>query len=182
MSILPSPLHPVIVHMPIALAILVPFFALGALGAIRRGAKPRIAWGMTVGMLTLLLVSGWVALQTGEADEDNVEPFVSETAIETHEEAAEQFVVAAGIVLLLASAGLIPGRTGAIARVAATVGTVALVGAAYSVGGSGGELVYGGRAADAYSQTPPHATGARSETTAGARSVNRGRVRKDDDR
>ncbi|NOT08556.1 MAG: hypothetical protein HOP28_10170 [Gemmatimonadales bacterium] len=150
MSILPSPLHPLVVHMPIALTVLTPLFAIGALWAIRRGANYRRAWGMAVGSLALLVTSGWVALQTGEREEERVEQVVAETLIEGHEEAAETFLVASGVVLLVAAAGVVRGRTGAVARWVATIGTVALVAAGYKVGHSGGALVYGGGAGSAY--------------------------------
>lgn len=150
---LPSPLHPLIVHMPIALTILLPLFAIGALVAIRRKARVPVAWGLTIGMLALLLGSGWVALQTGENEEERVERFVSENAVEEHEEAATQFVYAAGAVLLLSVVGLIRGSTGGAARVVVTLATVALVGMGYNVGHSGGGLVYGGGAAQAYSSS-----------------------------
>lgn len=148
---LPSPLHPLIVHMPIALTVLLPLFAIGALVAIRRQARVQVAWGLTIGMLALLLGSGWLALQTGEIEEEKVERFVSEDAVEEHEEAGTQFVYAAGAVLLLSGVGLIRGRTGAAARVVVTLATIALVGMGYNVGHSGGGLVYGGGAAQAYS-------------------------------
>lgn len=147
---LPSPLHPLIVHMPIALTILLPLFAFGALVAIRRRARVPVAWGVTVGMLALLLVSGWAALQTGEIEEDKVERFVSHDAVEEHEEAGKQFVYAAGAVLLLSGVGLIRGPTGAAARVVVTLATIGLAGMGYNVGHSGGGLVYGGGAAQAY--------------------------------
>jgi uncharacterized membrane protein len=147
---LPSPLHPLIVHMPMAVTILLPLFAMGALVAIRRRARVQVAWGMTIGMLAVLLVSGWAALQTGEIEEDKVERFVSHDAVEEHEEAGKQFVYAAGAVLLLSGVGLIRGRTGATARVVVALATIGLVGLGYNVGHSGGGLVYGGGAAQAY--------------------------------
>jgi uncharacterized membrane protein len=147
---LPSPLHPLVVHMPMALTILLPLFAIGALVAIRRRARVQLAWGMTIGMLALLLVSGWAALQTGEIEEDRVERFVSHDAVEEHEETGKQFVYAAGAVLLLSGVGLIRGRAGAAARVVVALATIGLVGMGYNVGHSGGGLVYGGGAAQAY--------------------------------
>jgi uncharacterized membrane protein len=150
MPTLPSPLHPLIVHMPIALVILVPFFALGALWAIHRGTRVRTAWGLAVGMLSLLLASAWVAQQTGQREEQKVENVVAETAIETHEEAAEGFLIATGVVLLVASAGFLRGRPGTVARGVAAVGSVALIAAGYNVGHSGGSLVYRSGAAQAY--------------------------------
>lgn len=147
---LPSPLHPLVVHMPIALTLLVPLFAVGALWAIRRGARPQRAWGLATAMLGALLVSGWVALQTGEREEDKVERVVSENAIHSHEEAAEAFLLATGAVLVLAAAGFLRGRPGSVMRGVATVGTLALVGAGWKVGHSGGQLVYSEGAGMAY--------------------------------
>jgi hypothetical protein len=140
-----------IVHLPIALTILTPFFAIGALWAVRRGADVRPAWGLATAMLVLLFASGWVALQTGENEEERVEEVVGESALEGHEEAAELFLWTAGLVVLLAGAGFLRGRIGSVARIGATVGTLALLGAGYNVGHSGGGLVYGQNAGAAYS-------------------------------
>ena len=147
---LPSPLHPLMVHLPIALTVLVPLFAGGALWAIRKGVGFKRAWGFAVAMLTLLLMSGWLALQTGEREEERVEDVVAESAIEQHEEAAEGFLVATAAVLIIASAGFLRGRPGSIARGVATLGTLTLVGAGYNVGRSGGNLVYREGAGMAY--------------------------------
>lgn len=147
---LPSPLHPLMVHLPIALTVLVPLFAIGAMWAIRRGVAFQRAWGFAVGMLALLFVSGWLALQTGQQEEERVENVVAESAIEVHEEAAEAFLIATGVVLLIASAGFLRGGSGALARGIATLGTIALVGAGYNVGHSGGNLVYREGAGMAY--------------------------------
>lgn len=159
MSILPTPLHPMIVHLPIALTILAPLFAIGALWAIRRGVQVRPVWGLATAMLVLLFASGWVALQTGENEEERVEKVVGESALETHEEAAELFLWSAGFVVLLAGAGFLRGRVGGMARIVATAGTLALVGAGYNVGHSGGGLVYGQGAGSAYSNAAGEAGG-----------------------
>lgn len=151
MSILPTPLHPMIVHLPIALTVLTPFFAAGALWAVRRGASVRPAWGLATAMLVLLFASGWAALRTGEREEERVEEVVGESALEGHEEAAELFLWSAGIVVLLAGAGFLHGRIGNMARIAAAAGTLALLGTGYNVGHSGGALVYSQNAGAAYS-------------------------------
>lgn len=163
---LPNPLHPAVVHMPIALTILLPFFAVGALWAIRRGARPLRAWGLAVALLGALVGSGWVALWSGQRQEDTVERVVTERVLEAHEEAAEAFLVAAAVVLGVGMIGLVRGRVGSAARGVATLGTLALVGAGWNVGHSGGELVYRYGAAAAYtsralSQTGAPVTGAR---------------------
>ncbi|HEX6942959.1 MAG TPA: hypothetical protein VF128_08515 [Gemmatimonadaceae bacterium] len=39
MSLIPNPLHPAVVHLPVAIAVLVPIVAVAALVFIRRGAR-----------------------------------------------------------------------------------------------------------------------------------------------
>jgi uncharacterized membrane protein len=154
---LPNPLHPAVVHFPVVLAVLLPVFALGALWAIRRGTTPRRAWAIPVALSLALALSAWVAVQTGEAQDERVERVVPEQPLETHEEAAEMFLTLSGILVLVAAAGLAPGIAGRSARILATAGAVALVAVAANVGHSGGQLVYRYGAAGAY--TSPGATG-----------------------
>jgi len=152
--VLPNPLHPAVVHLPIALTLLVPVFAAVALWTIHRGAAPLRAWGVTVALLAALAASAFVSLKTGEQQEDRVERVVGERPIETHEEAAEAFLVAAAAVLGVGLVGLVRGRVGTVARGVAAAGTLALVGAGWNVGRSGGELVYRHGAATAYLDAP----------------------------
>jgi len=158
---LPDPLHPLIVHFPIALVILLPMFAAGALWVIRRGTSARRAWSLPVAIAAALAFSSWVAVQTGEQQEDRVERVVGDRPLHSHEEAAELFLILSGGMVLLAAAGLAPGKLGAGARVAATVGSFALIGAGVRVGQSGGDLVYKHGAASAYTQ--PSSGGADDE-------------------
>ncbi|MDH5493969.1 MAG: hypothetical protein OEY14_18610, partial [Myxococcales bacterium] len=97
------PIHPAIVHLPIALAMLMPLFALLIGLAVHRRKLPRWTWAFALGLQVLLVGSGMVAMQTGEHDEEIVEEIVPEQAIEAHEEAAEVFVwTGAGLVVLFA--------------------------------------------------------------------------------
>lgn len=150
LSFLPTPLHAALVHMPIALTVLVPVFAIAALWTIHRGGRTMRSWAVAVAMIAALLLSGWAALQTGQNDGERVEKVVGAQAVETHEEAAEFFLVATGIVLVLATAGFLRAKAGSVMRGVATMGTFALVGAGYNVGHSGGQLVYRDGAATAY--------------------------------
>ncbi len=156
---LPNPLHPAIVHFPIALVVLLPFFALGALWAIRRGASARRAWLIPTAMAAALTLSAFVALRTGKAQGEKVEDIVGEKVVDTHEEAAERFLVLSGVLLVVAGAGLAGGIVGRSARLVATVGALGLVVAGVQVGASGGELVYKHGAASAYAT--PGAAGER---------------------
>ena len=147
---LPDPLHPAVVHLPLALAALLPIAAAAALWAIHRGARRLHAWAIPVVLALLLLGSGWAALETGEAEEDRVEAVVAEGPIHEHEEAAELFMLAAGAVTLLGFIGLAGGTVGSAARLLTTAGTLAVLAAGVQVGKAGGELVYTHGAADAY--------------------------------
>lgn len=152
---LPDPLHPIVVHFPIVLVVLAPLVAAGALWSIRRGTLARRAWSIPALVLGALVLSAWVAAQTGEREEDRVERVISERPIHTHEEAAELFVYASAGVLAIALVGLLPGTAGRIGRVVGTAGTVALVAVGWNVGRTGGELVYRHGAAQAYTSPRP---------------------------
>lgn len=149
-DLLPVPLHPAIVHLPIALAVLLPLFAIGGLIAVRRGASPRGAWGITVALAAALVATGLIAKETGEDGEERVEKVVPKAAFEAHEEAADRFVVIGLSVFALSLLGLRRDAIGNAGRIVATAGTVAVLAAGYSVGHAGGKLVYEHGAASAY--------------------------------
>lgn len=147
------PLHPLIVHFPIVLAVLLPISALVALWAIRKGATARRAWAVPLALAAALAGSAYVATETGEGDEERVEDIVGDRAMHGHEEAAERFLLLSGVVLLVAGAGLLPRTVGQAARLVATAGALGLVAAGVQVGHSGGTLVYEHGAASAYAGT-----------------------------
>ena len=126
---LPDPLHPAVVHFPIVLMVLLPFVAAGALWAIRRGARPARAWAVMVAAAAALTLSSWVAIETGEGEEEKVEPVVAEASLHRHEEDAERFLLLSGVLLVITAAGLLRGVPGRAARLGATVGAVGSVAA-----------------------------------------------------
>jgi uncharacterized membrane protein len=140
---LPSPLHPAIVHFPIVFTILLPFVALGTLWAIRRGARPARAWAVPLLAAAAVSLSAWVAVQTGEADEKRAEDIAGEQVLHDHEEAAERFLLLSGGVVMLMAAGFLRGSPGKAGRMVASVAALALVLAGYQVGHSGGRVVFG---------------------------------------
>ncbi len=147
-----TPIHPMVVHLPIALAILMPLVAGGLALAIARGwARPR-AWLAVVAGQALLLGSGFVALRTGEGDEERVERFVAEAVIEQHEATSEVFMLGAGVVFALTVLAMLlakwPWSTWL--RMLSTLGTLSVVLLGFRVGRSGGELVYVHGAAAAF--------------------------------
>ena len=150
----PDPLHPAVVHLPMALAVLLPFAAAAALWAIHRCARPLHAWGVPLALAVLLTGSAWLALETGEQEEERVEAVVAESAIHEHEEAAERFLLLAGVLTLVSGVGLAGGTLGSAARLLATAGTIAVLAAGVQVGARGGELIYVHGAAAAYVDPP----------------------------
>jgi uncharacterized membrane protein len=150
------PLHPKLVHLPIALAILMPLLSGGLLLAIWRDWFQKRVWSLVVAGQILLVGSGVLAMRSGEADEERVERIVPEAVLEQHEEAAEAFVWAGGILLCLSLVPLLlRARPAALVAGAATcLGSLAVLGLGYQVGQKGGELVYGHNAASVFAQAP----------------------------
>ncbi len=147
---LPDPLHPALVHLPLALAVLLPAGALLAFLAIARGALPARFWATIVVLHVLLAGSAYLAVETGENEEERVEEVVGEPAIEAHEEAAERFLWLAVGAAVVSAAGLLPGRRGNAGRAVTVAAGAFVLLAALSVGHSGGALVYEHGAAQAY--------------------------------
>lgn len=153
---LPDPLHPSVVHFPIVLTFLLPISVIAAIWVIRKSATPRRVWSAPLAIAAALWLSAFVATRTGENEEDRVESVVaSEAVIHDHEESAERFLLLSGVLLLVAGTGLFGGVVGRAGRLVTAAGALGLVGAAYQVGHSGGELVYRHGAAAAYVEGAP---------------------------
>ena len=165
LAMFPDPLHPAIVHLPIALAVLIPVFAVLAAGLIYKNVLPERSWILVVGLQALLVLSSWIAVETGEYDEEIVESVVAEDLIEGHEEGAERFLLLTGVGLLAMGAGLLPLQLGTRGRLMGVVTSMAVLASAATVGHSGGELVYRHGAANAYiSDLAPEAENASPST------------------
>lgn len=171
---LPQPLHPAVVHFPIVLAVLLPPAALAALLAIRRGTSFRAVWAIPLVLAAGLALSSWVAVESGESEEDRVEAVVARNAIHEHEERAEQFIVFSAVLLAVTGAGMLGGAPGRAARLVAAIATLALLPLGWRVGASGGELVYTHGAASAYVEAPAGASAGPREGAAWSRSDREG--------
>ncbi|MCA8975686.1 MAG: hypothetical protein KDC98_13270 [Planctomycetes bacterium] len=150
------PVHPFLVHFPLALAGLMPLLAGGLLLAWWRGwLRPR-GWMLVVALQGTLVLTGFVAMKAGERDEERVERVVSERAIEHHEEAAEVFVWSGALLLLLSVAPLLlrSERAARFAALGFTLASPVVLGFALRAGESGGELVYRHGAAAAFAGRP----------------------------
>lgn len=145
------PLHPMVVHFPIVLSILLPIFALATLWAIRSRGSARL-WAIPFALAVALAGSAFVALRTGENEEERVENVVPERVLHQHEEAAERFLVFAAILAGITLLGMLGGTIGSAARLVATAGSFVIVFAGFQVGKAGGELVYQHNAGAAYGE------------------------------
>jgi len=153
------PLHPRIVHLPIALAVLMPLVTSGLLLAWWRGWLPRRTWVVAVALQVALVAGGFAALRTGEADEHQAETVVSEPFIEAHEDAGKaMFLGALGVLALTGAALALRGEAAARGTAAlAVVGTLGVLFLAWRAGEAGGRLVYVHGAASAYRPAVPPA-------------------------
>lgn len=146
------PFHPMVVHVPMALSLLMPLVTGGLLLAWWRGWVAGRVWLIAVALQATLVFSGTLSLRTGEAEEDRVEQFVAEHVLEEHEESAEIFVATSGGVLaLMLLAAALRARVVALpTAAAATLGSILVLGFGYRTGRAGGSLVYQHGAAGAY--------------------------------
>jgi uncharacterized membrane protein len=144
--------HPKVVHLPMALAVLMPLVTGGVLFAWWRGWFDRRVWVIVVLLQATLVGSGFISMNTGEAEEERVEEIVAEQYIESHEEAAEAFVWASAVVLVLMLLPMVlpEGRVRTAAALGACLGTLLVFGLGFKAGEAGGRLVYEHGAAQAY--------------------------------
>lgn len=171
------PLHPKLVHLPLGIAVLLPLLLLALSIAIRKDwLPPRAYW---LGALVALVgaSSGWFALRAGEADEEVVEQVVAKSLIEAHEEAGEQFAIAAtvGAALTVVAAALRLPRLSSAAQAAALLASIATLALGVRAGQLGGELVYRHGAAAAHTErgAAPAGDGARDRGSAGSAALGR---------
>lgn len=163
----PSPLHPAVVHFPIALLILGLVLAVGAV-FVRRWRLPWLA--------ALVLVAGAlgsiVATVTGGEDEERVNESSpgTEQVLEAHEEWGETTRNAAVFGAVLAVSAALTANIRVVGRALSVLTAVVALSAAYSVaqaGHYGGELVYrhGAGVNTTGAPAPGDAAGEKSETS-----------------
>ena len=147
------PWHPIVVHLPLVLALLAPIVSFGVLAGRLKGPLQRRSWWFAVALSAALAVGSFTALKTGEADEENVEEIVGDTPMGRHEEAGELFMWSsvALLVLLLPVPLLRSGKAERTVAALAVAGGIVVAALAIRVGHTGGEIVYryGGAAAHA---------------------------------
>ena len=101
---MPTLFHPVIVHFPIVVTALMPFLILIFAYMIKINKMTPRGWLIIIGLQLVVTITGYVALESGEIEEEAVARVVDKTFINQHEEAAEIFVGTSVIVLVLSTA------------------------------------------------------------------------------
>ncbi len=146
-----TPLHPAIVHFPIALAFILPALILVFALMIKKNKMSPQAWFIIIGLQLVTTVTGYVSLESGEEAEDVVEKVLDKKLIHEHEERAEIFVGSTVIALVLSTAAFFLRKEFQFILKLVVFG-LSLVSSflAYRTGHSGGELVYRYGAASAY--------------------------------
>lgn len=149
------PIHPLIVHLPLVLTFILPVLILIFAVMIKKQKLHRSGWLIIVGMQLLVVISGYISLETGENEERRVEKVVAKSLIHEHEEAAEIFVGASVVALVLSIGAFFLRKEKAFA-VQLGIAAVSLLAAflAYRTGKLGGELVYVHGAASVYTDSP----------------------------
>ena len=139
-----TPLHPKIVHIPLALAVILPILNMALTLSWWRQWLPRRVWLISACLHAVMTLGSFVAMQTGESDLDIVEKVVSKSKIAKHEESAELFLWANVIAMLLALVAAIAENEKQGLQFAVICTVLSAVGAflAIEAGDYGGKLVY----------------------------------------
>ncbi|MGE3608707.1 MAG: DUF2231 domain-containing protein [Bacteriovoracaceae bacterium] len=151
-----TPLHPFVAHFPIAITFLMPILAIVFAILLKKNKMSPISWAIIVGLQLFVVATGYVALESGEEEEERVEKVVDEKFIEEHEEAAEIFVGSAVIALVISIAAFFIRKEYQF-HLQILMAIVALVSCflAARTGQLGGRLVYIYGAPLAYKQEAP---------------------------
>lgn len=137
------PIHPAAVHLPLGLAVVMPFVAVALALAVWRGKLPRSALAVVAGLQLLLAGSAFVAMQLGHREEKAAAQIAPRNAIHDHEEAAETFVwFSVGLLAVSVLPLVVPARKAHMVAAVVAAGTLAGAALAIDAGRKGGELVF----------------------------------------
>jgi uncharacterized membrane protein len=135
------PVHPIIVHFPIAIGCLLPLLMLLNIVAMRRWQWPQKTWWMIVAFQLIFLLSSIAAVEAGEWDEENRSAPMA-AGMADHEEWGEKVPIAAGVMLVLTLVPLFIRKRNHSMMIACIVGSAVVVVLLIKVGHTGGLLVY----------------------------------------
>jgi len=142
------PLHPMVVHFPITLAVLIPLAMIAVIAASKKITNQRAVWAVIFGFCVLLTVSSFVSMKLGETEEEKVEKVVSEQIVENHAEWGEAFAWTTLLPLLFT--GLMLKKKHPLLKYLAAASGLAVLALGVVTGHEGAELVYKHNAGKVY--------------------------------
>ncbi len=147
-----TPLHPAVVHLPIALVFIMPLIFIFLLWAERKGIVTYKAWYLAIALQVIIVGTSFASVSLGEREEERVEDVVGEVAIEEHEEWGKIVPwVSLGVLLSLSASVALKNKTAI--KTGALVLSLGAIVPVIMAGRTGGELVYKHNAASAYLQS-----------------------------
>ncbi|HXH76445.1 MAG TPA: DUF2231 domain-containing protein [Bacteriovoracaceae bacterium] len=149
------PFHPTVVHLPIVVSFLLPVLVLAFAFMIKTNKMAPVSWLIIVGLQAFVTGTGYIALESGEAEEHAVEKVVAKKLISAHEEAAEIYVGSTVLALVLGIAAFFIRKEFQF-HLQMTIAVASLMSCylAYKTSVLGGDLVYKHGAASAYKTEP----------------------------
>jgi uncharacterized membrane protein len=145
------PFHPMIVHFPLAMTFIMPVLILVFASMIKSNKMTPKSWLIIIGLQLAVVITGYIALDSGETEEQAVEKVVNKKLIHEHEESAEIFVGSTVLALVLSIAVFFIRKEISF-PIKLAIAFISLVSCflAYKTGKQGGELVFKYGAASAY--------------------------------
>ena len=151
------PLHPLIVHIPLVLAGLVPFVAGFLAWQTGRGRGSRWAWAVALALEAAIVIGVLIAIDSGGDEAGVVRSVVPRDAIHEHADAAHWFEYATFATLaLLIAATFLRDKLSAILGWIATAVALVTVAIGIRVGHLGGKVVFEYDAPAAYKTPAAH--------------------------
>jgi uncharacterized membrane protein len=145
------PLHPMLVHLPLALTFVLPFLIIIFAFLIKTQKMTPKGWLIIIGLQLTVVLTGYISLETGENEVQAVAKVLDKKLIDAHEEAAKIFIGSAVLALVLSIGVYFISKEYALAvRMIVAIVTLISCFLAYRTGLLGGELVYKHGAANAY--------------------------------
>jgi uncharacterized membrane protein YgdD (TMEM256/DUF423 family) len=136
------PVHPAVVHLPIAMALTMPPVMILLALAVLKKRIPERAWVMAPLLSLLLSALIYTAMYTGSSDRERLEDRVSMELLDSHEQAAESLLLAS-LACLLSGVLAIKGKKAMIFRVIYLISIVLLSGMTCYTVEKGIRIVYG---------------------------------------
>jgi uncharacterized membrane protein len=137
--------HPMIVHLPLGLAAILPLVGLWLVWFSRKEAIQRPVWILMLLLQLMMTAGAFMAVQSGEKEEHRVEDLLPEAGLHEHEERAELLQSFSLLVLAAAGFAFSLGSRGVLAKVMPPILLLLFLlqaGMAVATGKAGGELVW----------------------------------------